>query len=284
MHAKPSLFSLRGWRKLASLLMAAALLAGTAACSGSEADVTPTPSPTPIMTPAPPTPSPTVVPTATIEPSVSHTPRPTPVVSFPPLETDAAGAYKYPQVVADKSEALTGEPVYFKIVTSENVTKIQTVIDGETGKIYTEYETEGAFRIWRTTIHFTVGGTRKVQFKCTTTSGGTVKIPDSPVKIKVTFDYTAESTSASITKGKTVTFTLKTPDSIDYLCALVDGVNQNIKYTEPAVSEGGVKTWKVNITFFGLGDRLVTFEAYDGSSVAATFPDPGIKIVVKESA
>ena len=282
MHKKPSLFSLRGGRKIASLLMAVTLLAGMAACSGSEAEVTPTPSPTVVATPVA-TPSPTVVPTATPEPSVSHTPRPTPVVSFPPLETDASGTYVYPQVVVDKDEALTGEPVYFKIVTSENVTKVQTVIDGETGKVYTEFETEGSFRIWRATIHFTVGGTRKVQFKCTTAAGGTVLIPDSAIKIKVTFNYTAESTSATITKGKTVTFTLRTPDSIDYIYAVVDGVNQNLKYTEPASTEDGVKIWKVNITFFGLGDRLVTFEAYDGANLVATFPDPGITIIVKES-
>ena len=281
---KPSLFSWRRRRICAAVLMTAVLLVSLAACSGSEAEGTPTPSPTTIPTATPAaTPSPTTIPTATPEPSVSSTPSSTPVVSFPPLETDASGAYVYPQVVVDRDEALTREPVHFKIVTSENVTKIQTFIDGEAGKIYTEYETEGSFRIWRTTINFTVGGTRKVQFKCTTASGDTVMVPDSGVKIKVTFDYTAESTSAAISKGKTVAFMLRTPDSIDYIYAVVDGVNQNIKYTEPASNEGGVKIWDVNITFFGLGNRVVTFEAYDGSSLVKTFPDPGIPIVVKES-
>jgi len=280
MRNKPSLFS--EWRKVSAVILAVVMLAGLAACSGSKAEVSPTPT-QPLVWP---TVSPTleVVPTDTPEPSVSSTPRPTVVVSFPPMETDASGATVYPQVVADKDSALTNEPVNFRIVTSENVTKIQTMIDGETGKIYTEYETEGGLRIWRATIHFTVGGTRKVQFKCTTASGGTVLIPTSPIKIKVSFNYTAESTSKTISKGKTVTFTLKTPDTIDYIYAVVDGVNQNIKYTEPESSEDGVKIWKINITFFGLGDRIVTFEAYDGSTLKATFPDEGITITVVENA
>jgi len=63
----------------------------------------------------------------------------------------------------------------------------------------------------------------------------------------------------------------------------VDGENQNIKYTEPASAEDGVKTWKIDITFFGLGNRVVTFEAYDGTKLIATFPDPGIPIIVQES-
>jgi hypothetical protein len=260
------------------------LAAAVTACSGSVYEVTVTPSPHTAATPAAPTPaaatsSPTMIPTMTPEPTIS----PTTAVSFPPLETDASGAYTYPQVVADKTSAMTGEPVNFQIVTSENVNKIQTIIDGDKGKVYTEYEKSGSVRFWRVTIHFTVGGIRKVQFKCTMASGGTVLIPESPVKINVTFHYTAESTSKTITKGETVTFTLKTPDSIDCIYAVVDGVNQNVKFTEPVSDEGGIKTWKVNVTFFGLGERSVTFEAYDGSSLKATFPDPGIPIIVKES-
>ncbi len=242
----------------------------------------PVASPTVLPPPAA-TPSPAVIPTPSPSPTPSPAPSPTPVISFPALATDSSGAYTYPQAVADKQSAMTNEAVNFKIVTSEKVSKIQTVIDGETGKIYTEYETENGLRIWRATIHFTVGGTRKVQFKCTTASGGTVLVPESPIKIEVTFRYTADSTSGVISKGKTVTFTLKTPSSIDYIYAVVDGVNQNIKYTDPASDKDGVKIWKVNITFFGLGDRNVTFEAYDGSSKKAAFPDGGIVITVKDS-
>ena len=282
MQAKLSLFSSRGWRKFAAIIMIIALLAAATACSESKDEATATPSTSAASTPATVMASATAFPTATPT-LVSSTPSPTPVISFPSIETDASGAYIYPQVVADKDSALTGEPVYFRVITSENVNKIQTVIDGETGKIYTEYEKDTGVRIWRATIHFTVGGTRKVQFKCTMDTGGTVLIPESPVKINVTFHYTAESTSATISKGKTVTFTLRTPASIDYIYAVVDGVNQNIKYTEPASNEDGVKIWKVNITFFGLGERVVTFEAYDGSTLQATFPDPGITITVKDS-
>ncbi len=158
------------------------------------------------------------------------------------------------------------------------------MIDGETGKIYKEFANDGDYRIWRVTIHFTVGGTRKVQFKCAMASGGTALIPDSRIRIEVTFDYSAESTSNTISKGKTVTFTLKTPSNIDTVYALVDGVNQKEAYTKPFSDEGGVKVWKVNITFFGLGNRTVTFEARDGTSVKATFPDPGIPIIVQDVA
>ncbi len=282
---KPALFSRCGWRACAVILAAIFLLAAVTACSGGDgAQATPTPAATAAPTPSPtpsPTPAPTEAPTPTATPE--STPKPTPVVSFPPLETDSSGAYVFPQVIADKESAMTEEPVYFKIVTSEKVNKIQTVIDGDTGKIYTDYDKEGSFRIWRATIHFTVGGTRKVQFKCTTDTGGTVLIPKSPVKIDVTFDYTAESTSKTISKGKTVAFSLRTPDSIDNIYALVDGVNQNMKYDKPAKSEGGVNVWNINITFFGLGDRTVTFEARKGTKVIATFPDPGITIIVKEN-
>lgn len=283
MRRKPSFLLPCGWRKAAAVIMAIVLLAGLTAC-GSKAEVSPTPTQPLVWPTVTVLPTPTLIPTATPEPSVSSTPRPTIAVSFPPMETDASGAYVYPQVVADKDSALTNEPVNFRIVTSGNVTKVQTIIDGETGKIYTEYETEGSVRIWRATIHFTVGGSRKVQFKCTMASGDTVLIPSTPIRINVTFNYTAASTSSTISKGKTVTFTLKTPDSIDYIYAVVDGVNQNIKYTEPESSEDGVKIWKINITFFGLGNRVVTFEAYDGSTLKATFPDGGIAITVVENA
>ena len=122
-----------------------------------------------------------------------------------------------------------------------------------------------------------------MQFKCAMSSGVTVVIPKSRIRIEVTFDYTAESTSKAITKGSTVTFTLKTPDSIDSINALVDGVNQNLDITKPDTDEGGVKIWKVKITFFGLGNRTVTFEALDGTRVKETFPESGISIVVQDS-
>ena len=122
-----------------------------------------------------------------------------------------------------------------------------------------------------------------MQFKCAMASGVTVVIPKSRIRIEVTFDYTAESTSKTISKGMTVTFTLKTPDNIDTIYALVDGVNQNLAYTDPDSNEGGVKVWKLNITFFGLGNRSVTFEAHEGTREKATFPDPGISIIVQDS-
>lgn len=272
------------------ILLIAALLATVGACSQSTSEpeeaepslLTASPTATPTAT-AIPTSTPTIAPTTTPAPTVSHTPAPTPNVSFPPFETDSAGVYEYPQVVVDKDSAMTGEPVYFKILTSKNVNSVQTIIDGEPGRTYKEYESEGDFRVWRTKIHFTVGGRRKVQFKCAMASGGTVLIPDSRIRIEVTFDYTAESTSKTISKGSTVTFTLKTPDNIDSIYALVDGVNQNIEYTEPDSDENGVRVWKLNITFFGLGNRAVTFEAYDGSSLKETFPETGISIVVQDS-
>ena len=178
---------------------------------------------------------------------------------------------------------MTGEPVYFKILTSNNVNSVQTIIDGEAGRVYSDYEKEGDYRIWRTKIHFTVGGTRMVQFKCAMTSGVTVVIPKSRIRIVVEFDYTVESTSKTITKGMTVTFTLKTPYNIDSIHAFVDGVNQNLIITEPESDEGGVRVWKVKITFFGLGNRSVTFEAHDGTRVKATFPESGVSIIVQDS-
>lgn len=277
--------------KFATVVLLTAVLLAVAACSPSTMEVeeteppTLTVAPTAITTPtAPPTLAPTTAPTTTPEPSVVSTPRPTPNISFEPFDTDSAGTYTFPQVMVDKTSAKTGEPVYFNILTSSNVNSVQTIIDGEPGKVYKEFVKDGDYRIWRATIHFTTGGRRKVQFKCAMASGGTVLIPDSRIRIEVTFEYTAESTSKAITKGKTVTFTLRTPDNIDTIYALVDGVNQNTAYTEPISDEGGVRIWKVNITFFGLGNRAVTFEAHDGSSVRATFPETGITIIVQESA
>jgi len=270
------------------ILLLAALLVSASACSqktkgseGTEPSIltaSPTASPTAVVTPAP-----TTAPTSTTTPAVSRTPEPTPNVSFLPFETDSAGTYTFPQVVPDKRSAMTGNPVYFKILTSKNVNSVQTILDGEPGRVYKDFENEGDFRIWRTKIHFTVGGSRKVQFKCAMASGGAAIIPNSPVKIDVTFDYAAESTSKTISKGKTVTFTLKTPDTIDTIYALVDGVNQKIAYTNPDSDEGGVRIWKIKIAFFGLGNRKVIFEAHDGSRLKATFPEPGIPIIVQES-
>lgn len=267
-------------------MLAAVVLLLLPACSAQQApEVTTAPTESAVRTFAPPTqtPEPSPSPTPTTEPTASPTPKPTIVVSFPPLATTDKGANVFPQVVADKTEAMTNEPVNFKIVTSENVNSIRTVIDGEEGtKVYKEYTTENGTRIWQTKIFFTKGGSRRVQFKCGMASGGTAYIPKTPVKITVTFEYTAESTSKKISKGKTVTFTLKTPDTIDTITSYVDGVKQE-EYDEPDSNKDGVKIWKISITFFKLGTRAVTFEAYDGSKLKKTFPDPGIPIIVEDN-
>ncbi len=235
-------------------------------------------SPSPVATPLP-TLIPTEAPTATLAP----TPSPTPDVSFPPLKTNDDGSLSFPQAIADKTSVETGEPIYFKIVTSEKVKSIQTIIDGDTGKIYTNFTTDNGARIWQTRIHFTKGGNRKVQFRCNLTSGGKAMVPKTPIKIDVTFKYTAESTSKTISKGKTVTFTLKTPAAIDSVYAVVDGVNQDIVYTKPESESDGVKVWKVRVTFFKLGEREVKFNACTKKKVKKTFPDTGITIIVQES-
>ncbi len=272
-------------RICAFVIMIGALVLIITACSSAQTPVqTASPAQEATVAPsqtAPVTPSPTAPPTPTPEPS--PTAAPTIAVSYPPLATSESGSYSYPQVVADKAEAQTGEPVYFKIVTSDKVKSIQTIIDGDTGKIYTEHTKDSGLRIWQARIFFTKGGSRKVQFKCSMTTGGTVIIPKSPLKISVTFKYTAESTSKTITAGKTVTFTLKTPDTIDSVYAVVDGVNQDVKFSKPHSNENGIKIWKVNVTFFGLGERKVTFEAYDGSKLKQAFPDTGIIIIVQQS-
>ena len=281
--SRSPLFSLRSLRILTVVVLVAALAADPGCSAEPQEEQT---TPTPVVTPTPTiTPSPTPVPTveATPEPTPTATPAPTPAPVFPEMEKDDEGGYIFPQVVADKQSVMTGEPVYFKIITSEKVNSVQTVIDGETGKIYTDYDSVDGVRIWITRIFFTSGGTRKVQYKCSMATGGTVLIPKDPLKVDVTFDYTAQATSKTITKGKTVTFTLKTPDSIDSIYVVVDGVNQNIKYDEFESSEDGVKVWMINVTFFGLGEREVTFEAHDGSKVVATFPDPGLPIIVEDS-
>ena len=281
MTRKSSLFLLR----LCVVFVLIVALSAAQGCSGESVEepfATPITTLEPVATPTP-TPKPTIEATSIVETTLAPTPEPTPEPSFPQMETDDQGNYTYPQIVADKQSAMTGEPVYFKVITSENVNKIQSVIDGETGKIYTEYERGEGVRIWQTRIFFTSGGIRKVQYKCTMASGSTVLIPKSPLKIDVTFNYTADSTSKTITKGKMVTFTIKTPDSIDSIYVVVDGVNQNIEYNKPESNEDGVKVWKVGVTFFGLGDRVVKFEAHDGSKVVATFPNPGLPIIVQDS-
>jgi len=263
---------IRCCRYIAVILCGTVLLMTVPACADNTRDPEEKISPSAAVTSSPPP-----APTPTPEPSPTSS---EPVVSFPPLETSETGACICPQVVADKTSAKTQEPVNFKIVTSEDVKSVQTVIDGEPGRVYTEYEKDADMRVWQTEIHFTVGGDREVQYKCTMASGDTVLIPDPPVTIDVTFHYKAASTSGEITKGKTVTFTLRTPAAIDTIYALVDDVNQNIAFTESDSNEDGVKTWKVNITFFQLGEREIQFNACIGSEVQKTFPDPGIPITV----
>jgi hypothetical protein len=280
MSDKLSLKKHEFFRRAAALIAAAGLFASMSACSGQPAQEETT-SPTSVKTFAPPTPSPTPPPTEAPSPTPPPTRKPTPVISFPPFEADASGNYIYPQVFVDRTEAMTNEAVNFKILTSENVNSIQTVIDGEPYKIYKDYVTDKGMRIWQTHIYFTNCGSRRVQFKCAMASGGTAIIPDKAIKISVTFDYTAESTSKEISSGKTVTFTLKTPDIIDSVDAVVDGVKQNIPCDEPDSEEEGVRTWKLNVTFFKTGTRTVTFEAYDGTKLKETFPKTGITIIVQ---
>ncbi len=267
----------------AAAALAAALLLALPACSPQQTpEVTSTPAVS-LRTFAPPTPTPELTPEPSPSPTprASTTPKPEPVVSFPPFQVDSSGDYIFPQVVSDKTEAMTNEAVYFNILTSEKVNSVQTVIDGVDGGIYKDFKTDNGMRIWRVRIYFTNGGNRKVQFKCAMSTGGTAIIPKNPVKINITFNYTAESTSKNISKGKTVTFTLKTPSTIDSVDAVVDGVKQNIKCDKPESDEGGIRVWKVNITFFGLGTRSVTFQAYDGTNLKQTFPDPGLTIIVE---
>ncbi len=269
-------------RTLAAAL-AVVLLLSLPACSEPQTPAA-TPTRTPLRTFAQPTPTPVPTPSPTPEPTpgVSSTPRPTPVVSFPPFKVDASGDYIFPQVVADRTEAMTKEFVNFKIVTSDKVNSIRTIIDGEEqSTVYKNYTTDKGMRIWQTRVSFTKGGNRRVQFKCAMASGGTAKIPENPIKIAVTFNYTAESTSKTISKGKTVTFTLKTPDTIDSIFVVVDGVNQKIEYDKPDSTANGISIWKINVTFSKTGTRAVTFEALDGTKVKATFPDPGITIIVQ---
>jgi hypothetical protein len=192
-------------------------------------------------------------------------------------------AASYPVVTPDKTSVSTNEPVNFSITTSTRVKKIQTVIDGEGGRSYTNFTAGGDVRSWKVKLIFTKDGNRKVQFKCTMTNGETTLIPKKPVTIKVTFKYTAESTSKTITKGKTVIFTLKTPSSIKSVYAVVDNVKQKIVVSKPDSEKDGVKVWKVRVTFFKLGERSVTFDACAGGKVKKTFPDKGIPIAVKES-
>jgi hypothetical protein len=196
---------------------------------------------------------------------------------------EANAAVAYPFVVPDKTKASTGEAVNFKITTSARVNKIQTVIDGVAGRSTSTFSTGDQVRNWSAKIFFMAGGLRKVQFKCTMASGSTVLIPAKPVIISVSFKYTATCTSKTITKGKTVTFTLKTPSTINALEAVIDGVKQNTPFKTPDSDANGIKVWKVNITFFKLGERTVKFDAMTGTSVKKTFPDKALPIIVKET-
>lgn len=282
----PALYGLRKVLKItASVILSVVFLVSLCACSGGSGKASTTPSPseeTSVPTPSS-SPSPSETPTSTPTSTPTQAPSPTPEPSFGTLSTNADGTYVVPQVISDKTSANTGEPVYFKIVTSDKVNKIQTLIDRDALKIYNTYTTENGARIWNAKVFFTTGGNRSVQFKCSTTSGGSALVPQKPVKIAVTFKYTADSTSKTIAKGKTVTFSLKTPSSITKIFVVIDGVNQKIAFTEPASDDSGVRTWKINVMFSKVGNRAVQFEAYTGSKLTATFPDTGIPIIVQDS-
>lgn len=190
----------------------------------------------------------------------------------------------YPLVVPDKSTVTPGQTVTFYVTTSIRVKQIQTMIDGVPGKKYTEY-TETDVRKWQVKITFTTPGDRKVQFRCTMNSGSLVLIPKSPVVIHVlaSTTYKASCTTKSCTSGKTIYFSLKTPDTITSVYAVIDGIKQTKIHSKVIGNANGIKSWRVSITFFKLGTRTVKFVAVKGSTKMKTFPSAGLTITVRSS-
>jgi hypothetical protein len=203
-------------------------------------------------------------------------------VSFA-LPGNAAASVIYPLVVPSSYNAISGKPVTFHVTTSVRVTQIQTVIDGTSGKKYTEYTEGVGVRKWIVTITFTTVGDRKVEFRCKMTSGTLAMIPKSPVVIHVTSaaNYSATSTTKSLTSGKTVYFSVGTPSAIDKLYALVDGVKQTKIGTTVISDKNGIKKWKISIAFFKVGIRSVKFTAYTGTTLKKTFPSTALTLTVK---
>ena len=198
-----------------------------------------------------------------------------------PSSSDSATQAKYPKVTPDNTSISVGETVTFKVVTSQNVKKIQAIIDGNAGKSYTSYKTVSGLRNWTAKITFTAAGNRKVQFKCSMVSGSMVMIPSNAVVLDVssTTSYTVSPASKTINNGSSVIFILDTPASITSVYAVIDGVKQGT-VSKPSSNSSGFKKWKVNITFHKTGSRNVIFKACAGSTVNKSFPDTPIAVTV----
>lgn len=201
-----------------------------------------------------------------------------------------AGAADYPKIIPAKTTVTVGERLNLTVVTSKNVDKIQTVIDGEQGSVYTNYTEKEDLRNWSTRITFTDPGKRSIAYDAYMNTGKIVRIKAVTIDVKEKEEpdeddeeeedpkedpskYTAKASGTTSMPGDVVTFELTTPEGVTAIMPVVDGVNQK-RVT------GKGKTWSIPIKFNKAGTRKVSFVAYKGDKSVQTFPKSPISIKV----
>ena len=275
--------------KILSILLVLTLVLSFTACGTKKGSASPSPSGT-ASEDVSDTASPDESPSDTVSPDESSSdtasPDESPSDTASPDESPSDSASpdaSAPKVTCDKTSIASGGTVTFKITTSTDVKQIQTVIDGSAGKKYTDFTSGTDTREWEVKVVFTDTGSRKVQFKCTTESGDTQDSNTKTIKVAAASSssgtYTATASDKSISAEDTVTFTLATPSTITSVYAVIDDVKQGT-VTSASSNSGGVKKWKVTITFHKTGDRKVVFKALTDSTVKKTFPSSAIVIKV----
>jgi hypothetical protein len=195
-------------------------------------------------------------------------------------------AASYPSVKPGKSTAYAGETVSFSIVTSNQIVKLQTLLDGKKGSTYTKYTEKKGLRYWSASIYFEKGGKRKVQYYAYKKSGKKTLIPAKPVyvNIKTVNTYKYQVPSSPVLTGKKAEFTVVTPATVDSLRYYTDGKvsSKTVKFKESA---NGLKTWVLSMTFLTPGTRKLQFAAYSKKgSLMKKFPSKAFKVPVKDGA
>ncbi|MBO7515219.1 MAG: hypothetical protein J6T47_06330, partial [Lachnospiraceae bacterium] len=158
--------------------------------------------------------------------------------------------------------------------------------DGKLVKTWTDSSVQtsisGNVKAWNITQNINTAGKRSLVFKAGSTS--------TPTSAKITINFTVESTwvneatvkNATIDKGATQTFTVKTPTNAQYLMLYAEG--GNLVKTWPASGNskvsGDVRTWTVNLAINTGGNRTLTLKA--GTTTTPSSLGKTVKFLVAE--
>ena len=179
-----------------------------------------------------------------------------------------------------------GEQIFTIKTTSDAKYLMEYSEDGYLVKTWTPSSANsvisGAERIWTVSQNIATAGKRSLVFKAGLSS--------TPTSAKITINFTVESTwvneatvkNATIDKGATQTFTVKTPTNAQYLMLYAEG--GNLVKTWPASGNskvsGDVRTWTVNLAINTGGNRTLTLKA--GTTTTPSSLGKTVKFLVAE--